>query len=203
MYNVLNEGYDTNSGTDGTGATQTTPITQTMTMTTGSTLGNTYVATNPSEIFNAINQITANQTAIMTQMAAMSFNPPPPPQTQAAANYHNPPIQQLNIPTFAGQANVGFQLNIPTFAGQANVGFNAGTGYNGGNCGCGGGRGRGRGGSRGAGGQGGGTLFANPMQNTQAAGGRGGRAPPGIEYLQPAGGFNQQECCLTPHIPTL
>ncbi len=177
MYNVLNEGYNTNSGTKGTGATQTAPITQTAAMTTGSTLGNTYGATIPSEISNAINQLTANQTIIMTQMAAMSLNPPPPPQTQAAANYNIPPIQQLNIPTFAGQANVG---------------FNAGTGYNGGNCGRGGEKGCGRGGSCSAGGQGGHTPFANHMQNTQAAEGRGGMAPPGIGYLQPAGGFNGQ-----------
>jgi hypothetical protein len=132
MYNVLNEGYDADSGTKRTGTMQTAPITQTAAMTMGSTLGNTYGATIPSEISNAINQLAANQTAIMTQMAAMSVNPPPPPQTQAAANHHVPPIQQLNIPTFAGQANVG---------------FNAGTGYNGENCGCRGGRGCRRGGS--------------------------------------------------------
>jgi hypothetical protein len=77
MYNVLNEGYDANSGTERTAAMQTAPITQTAAMTTGSTLGNTYGATIPSEISNAINQHMANQTAIMTQMAAMSFNPPP------------------------------------------------------------------------------------------------------------------------------
>ncbi len=41
MYNVLSEGYDTDSGTEGTVATQTAPMTQTMAMTTGSTLGNT------------------------------------------------------------------------------------------------------------------------------------------------------------------
>ncbi len=69
-YNVLNEGYDTDSGTKGTGATQTAPITQTAAMTMESTLGNTYGATIPSEISNAINQLAANQTAIMTQMAA-------------------------------------------------------------------------------------------------------------------------------------
>ena len=99
MYNVLNEGYNTDSGTKGTGATQTTPITQTMTMTTGSTLGNTYVATNPSEIFNAINQITANQTAIMTQMAAMSFNPPPttnPSVSKLPCSPH-PPVEHSHL----------------------------------------------------------------------------------------------------------
>jgi hypothetical protein len=154
----------------------TVPITQIAAMTTGSTLGNNYGATILSEISKAINQLAANQTAIMNQMAAMSSNPPPPPQTQAASKYHVPPIQQLNIPTFAGQANSG---------------FNAGTGYNGGNHGCGGRRGCGRGGSCGEGGQGGHTPFANHMRNTQGAGGRGGIAP-GIRYLPPAGGFTGQ-----------
>ncbi len=78
MYNVLNEGYNTGSGTKGIVAMQTALITQTMAMTTRSTLGNTYGVTIPSEIFNVINQLAANQTAIMTQMAAMSFNPLPP-----------------------------------------------------------------------------------------------------------------------------
>jgi hypothetical protein len=88
MYNVLNEGYDTNSSTEGTGATQTAPITQTAAMTTGSTLGNTYVATILSEISKAINQLAANQTAIMTQMAAMALNPPP---------HHKPKQQQTTM----------------------------------------------------------------------------------------------------------
>jgi hypothetical protein len=78
MYNFLNEGYDTNSSTTGTGATQTMPITQTLAMTMGSTPRNTYGATIPSEISNVINQLAANHTVIMTQMAAMSLNPPPP-----------------------------------------------------------------------------------------------------------------------------
>jgi hypothetical protein len=60
MYNVLGDGYDTDSGTEGTLATPTAPITQTAAMTTGITLGNTYGATIPSEISNAINQLTAN-----------------------------------------------------------------------------------------------------------------------------------------------
>ncbi len=160
MYNVLGDGYDTDSGTEGTVATLPAPITQTAEMTTGSMMGNTYGTTIPSEISNAINQLAANQTAIMNQLAAMSFNHPPPPQTQAAAKYHVPPIQQLNIPTFAGQANCGFNTRI---------------GYNGGNRGRRGGRGHRHGGSRSAGGRGGPTPFANHMRNTQGAGGRGGK----------------------------
>ena len=42
MYNVLGDGYYTDSGTKGTVATPTAPITQTTAMTTGSMLGNTY-----------------------------------------------------------------------------------------------------------------------------------------------------------------
>ncbi len=41
MYNVLDKGYDTDSGTKGTVATQTAPITQEAAMTTRSTLGST------------------------------------------------------------------------------------------------------------------------------------------------------------------
>ncbi len=45
MYNVLGDGYDTNSGTKGTVAMPTAPITQTAAMTMGSMLDNTYGAT--------------------------------------------------------------------------------------------------------------------------------------------------------------
>jgi hypothetical protein len=118
MYNVLDQGFDTNSGTKRTVATQTAPITQTAAMTTGSTLRSTYGGgTILSEISNVINQLAANQQSIMTQMAAMSFNNAPAPPPQAAATFHIPPIQQLNIPTFAGQVNIG---------------YNASTRYNGG-----------------------------------------------------------------------
>ncbi len=107
MYNVLDGGNDTNSRTEGTVATQTAPITQTAAMTTGSTLKNTYRGgTIPAEISNEITQLAANQQSIMTQMAAMSFNNAPPPK--AAATFHVPSIQQLNIPTFAGQVNPGY-----------------------------------------------------------------------------------------------
>jgi hypothetical protein len=176
MYNVLDQGFDTDSGTKGTVAMQTAPITQTMAMTTGSTLGSTYSGgTIQSEIFNAINQLVANQQSIMTQMAAMSFNNAPTPSPQAAATFHIPPIQQLNIPTFAGQTNIG---------------YNASTRYNGEIRGRGGGRGRGRGGSRDGGGRGARTPFVNHLQNTQMAAGHGGMAYPGIGYPPPVGGFN-------------
>ncbi len=80
MYNILDGGNDTDSGTEGTVAMQTAPITQTAAMTTGSMLGNTYGGgTIPAEISNAIKHLAANQQSIMTQMAAMSFNNAPPP----------------------------------------------------------------------------------------------------------------------------
>ncbi len=64
MYNILDDLYDTDSGTKGTVATQTAPITHTTAMTMGSMLGNTYGATIPSEISNAINQLMANQSKL-------------------------------------------------------------------------------------------------------------------------------------------
>jgi hypothetical protein len=109
MYNILDEGFESDSGTEGTVMTQTAPlITQTTAMTMESMLTNTYGGgTIPSDITNAINQLSANQQTMMTQMAAMSFNNAPAPPPQAATNFHVPPTQQLNIPPFAGQANTG------------------------------------------------------------------------------------------------
>ncbi len=77
MFNVLGDGYNTDSGTKGTVAMPPSLITQTAAMTTGSMMGNTYGVTISLETSNAINQLAANQTAIVNQMAAMSFNPPP------------------------------------------------------------------------------------------------------------------------------
>ena len=88
MYNILDEAFESDSGTEGTVMMQTTPpTTQTAAMTTGSTLTNTYGGgTIPSDITNAINQLSANQQTMMTQMAAMSFNNAPAPPPQAATN---------------------------------------------------------------------------------------------------------------------
>jgi hypothetical protein len=102
MYNVLEEAYKSDSGTEGTVMTQTAPTTQTAAMTMGSTLTNMYGGgTITLEITKSINQLLANQQSMMTQMAAMSFNNTPVPPPQAAATFHVPPIQQLNIPLFA------------------------------------------------------------------------------------------------------
>jgi hypothetical protein len=184
MYNILDEeGFESDSNTEGTVMTKTAPpITQTAAMTTGSTLTTTYGGgTIPSEITNAINQLSANQQTMMTQMAAMSFNNAAALPPQAATNFHVPPIQQLNTPPFAGQAN---------------------TGQNARNWGRRGGQGCGRGGSRGGAGRGGArTPFANHMQNTQMAGGRGGIAPPGIGYPPTVGGFNSGQATKPPNPP--
>jgi hypothetical protein len=59
------------------------------------TTGSTITAIILELVANAINQLSANQTAFMNQMAAMSYAtyPPPPPNKQ-----YQPPIQQLTIP---------------------------------------------------------------------------------------------------------
>ena len=121
MCNVLEEAYKSNSGTEGTVMTQTAPTKQTAAMTMGSTLTNTYGGgAITSEITNSINQLSENRQSIMTQKTAMSFNNAPVPPLQAAATFHVPPIQQLNIHPFAGQTNTC---------------HNAGKGNNGGNWG--------------------------------------------------------------------
>ncbi len=94
MYNVLEDDDDTNED-------MVTTITQTETATT--TMGPTPtvgLAVN-AEITAAFNQLLANQTAIMSQMAATSFAQAP---AQHTCQYvpHNmfqvPPIQQVAIP---------------------------------------------------------------------------------------------------------
>ena len=101
-----------------------------------------------AEIAAAINQLSANQTAIMSQMAALSFAPAPPnPATRYRAVLNVPPIQQLAIPI-----QQQFQ------AGD----FNAGRGGR-----RGGGGGRGRGSGRGGRGR---TPFADHMRRQGNAG---------------------------------
>ncbi len=97
MYNMFKE--DVDKVTD-----NNTTITQTMAAaTTGSTLGSTYAAgttsTIPVEVSAAINQLSANQMAMMNQMAAMQVSPPtqahPPPMGH---QIHVPLIQQVMFP---------------------------------------------------------------------------------------------------------
>jgi hypothetical protein len=65
----------------------------------GSTLMNTYGGgTITLEITKAINQLSANQQSMMTQMAAMSFNNAPVQPPQAAATFHVPPSNSCTFP---------------------------------------------------------------------------------------------------------
>jgi hypothetical protein len=100
-------------------------------VTVGSSIGAASAATISAnaDITAAINQLAANQTAIMSQMAAMSFAaaPPNPHRARPPNPFQVPPIQQLAIP---------LQQQFPPPGGN-----NAGRGGRGGR-----GRGRGRGG---------------------------------------------------------
>jgi hypothetical protein len=108
MYNMFGEGGNKVTDND-------TTITQTATAaTTGSTLGGatnlaTSKATIPSEVSAAINQLGANQTAMMNQMAAIQFSPPTPACHTGQGQLHVPPIQQLNIPVPQAYAGGSFQ----------------------------------------------------------------------------------------------
>jgi hypothetical protein len=61
----------------------------------GTTYANTSTSTIPAEVMAAINQLLANQTAIMQQMAVMSFSSPPSIVVPAL---NVPPIQSVTIP---------------------------------------------------------------------------------------------------------
>jgi hypothetical protein len=102
MYNVF-EGQE--EDTDEDTVTTITPITTVAAAATTGTAGTLGTAHTPlpaainAEITAAINQLAANQTAIMTQMAALSFAPAPAnPSTRYRAVLNVPPIQQLAIP---------------------------------------------------------------------------------------------------------
>jgi hypothetical protein len=91
MYNVFGEGDD--KVADGnTTITQTAMAVMTGSTSEGATKAATSNATIPSEVSAAINQLAANQTAMMNQMAAMQFSPPPPctphwPRTNPCPTY--------------------------------------------------------------------------------------------------------------------
>ncbi len=104
IYNVMEEGIDDDTNND-----TVTTITQTAALTTatGSTTpsGGTAIS---AEVATTINQLSANQTAIMSQMAAataqmaaLSVVPPPAQNTHAYApheQFYVPPIQQVAVP---------------------------------------------------------------------------------------------------------
>ncbi len=95
MYNVF-EG--TGNDTDDNTVTTITPITTVAAMaaTTAGTLGTaqpSMMSAVNAEIAAAINQLSANQTGIMMQMAVMSFTPAPANPTRYRAIANIPPIQ--------------------------------------------------------------------------------------------------------------
>ena len=82
MYNVFGEG-DNKVMDDNTTITQAATAAMTGSTSGGATNAATSNATIPSEVSAAINQLAANQTAMMNQMAAMQFSPPTPDATPA------------------------------------------------------------------------------------------------------------------------
>jgi hypothetical protein len=106
LFNMLSDDNPDDGSTDDTATT----ITHTAAaVTTGvSSLGQTYAPTAaptniPSEVATAIQQLSANQTAIMQQMAAMTFASPPAQQTA----FHVPPVPSINVPGAGYQQNRG------------------------------------------------------------------------------------------------
>ena len=102
IYNAFANGdEDTDDDTVNTIVSIPTAVPHTTTATTvaASSMGTAPGSTINAEVAAAISQLSANQTAIMTQMAAMSFAPPhghDPRKHQQV--FHVPPVQQLTIP---------------------------------------------------------------------------------------------------------
>jgi len=71
LYDIFNTAQESDSDSTTMLAAATTN-----TMPGVSTIGNTYTKTVPTEITNAISQLASNQTAMMTQMAALHITPP-------------------------------------------------------------------------------------------------------------------------------
>jgi hypothetical protein len=172
MYAACNDDDDAMTATDGT-----TVILNVAAMTTGSTLTGAHTTAISESIANAINQLSANQTAMMSQIsqiAAMSIahRPPAPPSQATQA----PPFQQIAI------------LAIQPFTGAA-TGFQAGTTAGGGR----GGRTRreGRGGRGRVGGRNVRTPFADYQQGRGRGAGRGiQQGPTGFIPQPPRPGGN-------------
>jgi hypothetical protein len=97
IYNILEAGIDEdNDNITVTTITQTAAVTSATGITTPSS--STAIS---AEVAAAINQLSANQDAIMSQMAAMSFVPPPTQHTHAFVPrkpFSVPPIQQVAVP---------------------------------------------------------------------------------------------------------
>ena len=101
MFNMLSHDNPEDGSTedDATTITHTAAVAHAGVSTLGQTYAPTASASVPSEIASAIQQLSANQTAIMQQMAAMTFTQAPPQHN----NFHVPPVQSVQIP------NAGFQ----------------------------------------------------------------------------------------------
>jgi hypothetical protein len=101
--NTIYNAFETNDkDTDNNTVTTTVTVPQAAAATRTSSSFGSSTSTNfagNAEITAAINQLLANQTAIMSQMAAMSFVPATTQATCGASNtFAVPPIQQLAIP---------------------------------------------------------------------------------------------------------
>ncbi len=99
IYNTFeNNDKDTNNDTVTMTVTVPQAVAATMTSSSFGTSPSTNFACN-AEIASAINQLLANQTAIMSQMAAMSFAPVTTQATRGASNTFSVlPFQRLAIP---------------------------------------------------------------------------------------------------------
>jgi hypothetical protein len=108
MYAALDDNDDAMTATDGTIMTLNVAA-----MTTGSPLTGAQATAIPKSIANAINQLSANQTALMmqiSQIAAISLAQRP--QTHSFPTTQAPPIQHIAIPSiqpYTGAATGGFQ----------------------------------------------------------------------------------------------
>ncbi len=102
IYNAFANGdKDTNDNTDTTIVTVPPTVPQAAATVTvaASSLGTATGSAINAELTAAINQLSANQTAIMSQMAAMSFTPATTHNTRKQQHmFQVPPIQQLAIP---------------------------------------------------------------------------------------------------------
>ncbi len=108
MYNVFGEGDDEVMDNNAT-TTQTAALAMTGSTLDGASNAATSTATIPSEVSAAINQLLANQTAMMNQITAMQLSPPPPACHTGQGQLHVPPIQWLNIPVPQAYAGGSFQ----------------------------------------------------------------------------------------------
>ncbi len=174
MYNILEDGNDDDTDDD-----TVTTITQTDAGATGGATPSGGTA-NSAAVAAAINQLSANQTAIMfqmaaatAQMAALSVVPPPVQNMRAYAprnQFYVPPIQQVAVP-----------MQQP---------FSATGAYPAGRGGQRGGRGRNQGGRQGGRSR---TPFVDAMQGAGAAPMMTKTMPPGGGIAQPPPRM-QQRC---------